>query len=377
MPENLTDRKCCHKCLKTGNKKLSKCARCQSITYCGQECQRADWPRHREFCIPVMVAEIPGRGIGLVASKNFKMGELIFEETALISVKANSSEDRPVATLEMALALKEQMKNLSAEQESKFYKLTLKEDYLNPNRMEIGHRANCLQELMIMFSNCKLNPINDQITLHINSAFMNHSCAPNTTLINSDMETDTVKVRAVKDISKGEEVTHCFITGGISSSQFGMKKYLQQSFGFDCNCPVCSGKIPNQEVIRSELVSIMITLPQLNHKQTPQKDWRVNVSSLERAIDLSKQLYIGDVFSIGQSLVEIVVAAQLAREPVLLEKALATHEDRMAAWGIDNLLEFEKLKMKVQYWSRDFKSRTPPSKDEVDCFFQSSSLTYE
>ena len=77
MPEDLTDRRCCHKCSKTvtGKRKLSKCGRCQSITYCGRECQREDWPRHSQYCIPVMVAEIPGKGRGLVASKAFKKGE--------------------------------------------------------------------------------------------------------------------------------------------------------------------------------------------------------------------------------------------------------------------------------------------------------------
>ena len=88
MPEDLTDRQCCHKCQMTvtGKRKLSKCARC----HCCKECQVKDWGRHREFCIPVMVSEIPSKGKGLVASKNFKKGELIFQESAIISAKANS-----------------------------------------------------------------------------------------------------------------------------------------------------------------------------------------------------------------------------------------------------------------------------------------------
>jgi len=379
MPEDLTDRKCCHKCLKTvtGKMKLSKCSRCHSITYCGQECQKKDWPRHREFCIPLMVAEIPDRGIGLVASKNFKMGELIFKESAMISLRANSPEGRHIVTLEMALALKEQLKNLSKEQKSKFYQLPPKKEFVcNPHLVEIGHRANCFKELMIMYSNCKYNNNNDRLTLQINSAFMRHSCTPNTTLYGSFEAGTHLEVRAVKDISKGEEVTYCYITEVNFTSQIEMKKYLTESFGFDCNCPVCSGKVSNQDEIRSELEKIMNTLPQLIHKQTQRnmKNWRVNVSSLERVVDLTQQLHIGDVFSRGQILVDIVAAAQLAREPVLLEKALVTLKDLVASWGFDGRFkELEKLKMKVQYWSRDFKSRKPPSKEEVDCFCLSSS----
>ena len=378
MPEDLTDRKCCHKChtTVTGKRKLSKCARCHSITYCGLECQRADWPRHREFCIPVMVTDIPGRGLGLVASKNFKMGELIFKESAIISVRANSPGGRYVVTMEMALALKEQIKNLSEEQESKFYQLTPGEGYCNLNKFEIGHRANCLQEVMIMFSHCTYNSNDDRLKLFINSAFMNHSCAPNTTMLSiSDTGTE-VEFRAIKDISKGEEVTHSLMTGTNFISQFEMKKSLQEKYRLDCNCPVCSGEIPNQDEIRSEIGPIINCLPQLSYKQTqiPRTDWRVNVSRLERAIDLTKQLYIGDVFSRGQTLVDIVAAAQLAREPVLLKKALATLKDQLAACGLDGCFKgFENLKNEVERWSEEVKSGRQPTKEEVDCFCQLSS----
>ena len=93
MPEDVTDRRCCHKChtTVTGKKKLSKCARCHSITYCGKECQRKDWPRHSQFCIPVMVTEIPGKGKGLVASKDIKKGKVLFKEKPAITVHAPAS----------------------------------------------------------------------------------------------------------------------------------------------------------------------------------------------------------------------------------------------------------------------------------------------
>ena len=183
-----------------------------------------------------------------------------------------------------------------------------------------------------------------------------------------------MEFRAVKDIPKGEEVTCCYITEVNITSQVEMKKYLQRSYCFDCNCEVCCGKISNQEEIRSELEAMMNSLPQIIHKRTPQKDWRVNVSRLERVVNLTEELYIGDVFDRAQALVDIVVAAQLAREPVLLEKALAKLKDRVAALGFDGRYkEFESLKMKVQYWSREFKARKPPSKDEVNCFGHSAS----
>ena len=80
--EPITDRQTCFKCNKTadGKKKLSKCNGCHAITYCCKECQKEDWPRHAWNCVPVMVTEVPGKGQGLVAARDIKMGELIFTD---------------------------------------------------------------------------------------------------------------------------------------------------------------------------------------------------------------------------------------------------------------------------------------------------------
>lgn len=40
----------CDYCGKHSNAKLSACARCKFIFYCGRECQRAAWPAHRADC---------------------------------------------------------------------------------------------------------------------------------------------------------------------------------------------------------------------------------------------------------------------------------------------------------------------------------------
>ena len=83
MPETcidpLTDHQTtCFNCSKTetGKTKLFKCSRCHAISYCGRECQVADRPRHKWNCVPVMVTEYEGKGRGLVASRDFKVGEL-------------------------------------------------------------------------------------------------------------------------------------------------------------------------------------------------------------------------------------------------------------------------------------------------------------
>ena len=146
MPESVTDRRCCHKChtTVTGKRKLSKCAQCHSITYCGQECQREDWPRHSQYCIPVMVTEIPGKGKGLVASKDFKRGQVLFKETPAIMVHTRSK----IIPLQ---ELKEKVSKMSEEQKNKFYQLTQKGNFKQA-QLASAFRENCLTELDIFFS---------------------------------------------------------------------------------------------------------------------------------------------------------------------------------------------------------------------------------
>uniref|UniRef100_A0A0W0FPE7 MYND-type domain-containing protein n=1 Tax=Moniliophthora roreri TaxID=221103 RepID=A0A0W0FPE7_MONRR len=43
----------CHYCYKNDieeDVKISKCSRCKSVGYCGEECQKADWKNHRGLC---------------------------------------------------------------------------------------------------------------------------------------------------------------------------------------------------------------------------------------------------------------------------------------------------------------------------------------
>ena len=69
---------------------------------------------------------------------------------------------------------------------------------------------------------------------------------------------------------------------------------------------------------------------------------------------------------------DLVIAAQLAREPVLLKKAMDTLKDHIAGFQ-GRFKDFDGLMKEVDRWSVDFKLRSQPSKDEVERFSQLSS----
>ena len=105
--EALKDHRTCFKCKQTGKKSLLTCDRCHAITYCGVECQKADWERHNWNCVPVMVKEFPGKGRGIVAARDIKMGERIFKDEPVIKL-ATDDKGFPVDPEFMA-SLKEQI----------------------------------------------------------------------------------------------------------------------------------------------------------------------------------------------------------------------------------------------------------------------------
>ena len=368
MPEDVTDRRCCHKCQTTvtGKKKLSKCAQCHSITYCGRECQREDWPRHSQFCIPVMVTEVPDKGKGLVASKDIKKGQVVFQETAVIIVHAPS-------LLVPLQELKDQISKMSEEQKNKFDQLKPR-GFFRQAQLAAALRENCLHELDIFVSNSVKRTNDDNMALFPSNSLMNHSCAPNVHQRYPSDAGDENEVRAIKDILKGEEVTQCYTRGLMTSSQ--MKTKLQEAFRFDCKCGVCSGSIPHQDVLISEISSKTAILysQTVSRYQKKKKDWMNEASQLGRAVDITKQLYIGQLSDRLKVHEPFVVASQMARDPIRLKKAMDVLQEELSALG---LMEkdggwgkgYKRLETKVERWSSEFQSKSKPTKEEIDDFF--------
>ena len=134
MPEYyiqpVTNRQECFQCHKTvtGKRKFSKCSRCHAITYCGKECQVADWKRHSWNCVPVMVTEYEGKGRGLVAAKDVKMGELLFIDKLAIQMPLDKFGLPDSGAVD---SLMKQIKKLPSEARKLFYQMEPTSDPFN------------------------------------------------------------------------------------------------------------------------------------------------------------------------------------------------------------------------------------------------------
>ena len=298
MPENLTDRNRCHKCDKTGKRKkdkLSKCERCHAITYCSRECQAKDWPRHKDNCVPVMVKEYEGKGRGLVAAKDIKMGELILIDKAVLS---------------------------------------------NKDIVHYGYDLSADARRLIF---------NQKILKDI--FLLNHSCSPNTAMGLLDGEKNKkpkkrIELRAVKNISKDDEVTiyypplHCFRLHADN------RRLIKEDFGFDCRCVVCLGQVPNQDDIMERIRDIVTRddFYGLKDEEKTLRDWKREAIVNAMIFDLSKPLQIGREIQKMKYLGILYKAAVNCGNSILMRKA----EDEMKELADKTGLEL--MKNEVETW---------------------------
>ena len=236
-------------------------------------------------------------------------------------------------------------------------------------------RENCLQELDIFRSNCLIENENTDEgkgegfwTLFIATSLLNHSCAPNVHLDANNESDHQLEVRAIKDISKGEEVTPCYEIESKLMTSSQMKAKLQEDFHFDCKCGVCAGIIPDQDRLIQEISSKIANLD-----SQPVSIYRKKMKG--RAADLAKQLYIGQISARLQVYGQFVARSQLARDSIRLEKAMDLLKEECSAFGmIESSLGYESMETKVKRWSSEFQSKRKPTKEEIDDFFNVSPI---
>ena len=87
-------------------------------------------------------------------------------------------------------------------------------------------------------------------------------------------------------------------------------------------------------------------------------------------VALSKKLQIGPVKTKIEHCAAAAQAAQMARDPVLLGRAMDAWKDLAEKTGFEKLkVEYEEMEKTVIKWAPQFDSKKPPSKEEINAFF--------
>ena len=385
MPEYyiqpVTNRQECYTCHKvvTGKRKLSKCAKCHAITYCSGECQKKDWPRHGWNCVPVMFTEIPGKGRGVVAAKDIKIGELIFIDKPVIEVvEETKGQTRETGPFEIM----KNIENLPSEAKLQFYRM---KGFNDESFQDLKSR---MGEMKATFDVLLINSRQDQDSnyyLYLNMNLVNHSCSPNADhglLLEKDetgKQYKRVEIRAIKNICKGEEITYSYFGNIINlccSRRQGRKVFIKNNYGFDCSCSVCSDLNTDQENIAMELFDILQALPDPDHYRKGLSEWARDAENLDKIVDLIQDFQLGNLEIKWRSMISLAQTAQLARNQNLVRKGL----DMLKRSSEDIKMEHigrihKKLETDLTLWSNNLKSKKTPMRNEIEYFLTRNLLT--
>lgn len=171
---------------------------------------------------------IPGKGLGLLASREIKAGELIATESPLIRMNLD---------------------------EMGYYRLEWEVNRLMPDKREsfwkLHHTG--MEELPELFEIWRKNAFssgsNSQSIFTIISR-INNSCTPNASVSWHDEDGAEGKMHlyAIMDIGKGEEITVCCTS--VLHSRNARHAVLQDTWEFACRCPSCS--LTGLDLLKSE-----------------------------------------------------------------------------------------------------------------------------
>ncbi|KAH8180027.1 SET domain-containing protein [Sarocladium implicatum] len=163
------------------------------------------------------VADIPGKGKGLIALADIPQGTRISCEKPMLLAPCLGPD-----ALEISLAA--QLKKLSRAEQRQF--LSFRNNF--PGKYPFGGiiRTNALPCGSGSTVDAGMYPIACRI---------NHSCLPNSQhKWNPELKHETV--HAIRPISRGDEIT---INYGYATPSAPRRAYLQEELGFTCECALC------------------------------------------------------------------------------------------------------------------------------------------
>ena len=250
---------------KVDSAELKSCA-CKKVSYCGEDCQKADWKNHKPSCPLYIIREAPGKRLGVFATRKIRNGEIIMEELPILLLRDGLSGNE---------FMTDHFPNISEETKSKIFKLRDPADNiiaLNSEQYELWKSTNSADLIWDLLSNCDdvsriLRIFRDNFFpicngpeqgLYYEMSYINHGCIPNS-WVKSDLQRK--KVCALGTIEKDEEILINYRKGEGEEFNYGSRDYRRQRLlrtnGFLCQCFECSLEgeaLEDNERMRAEVL---------------------------------------------------------------------------------------------------------------------------
>jgi len=294
----------------------SACGGCVKVYYCGKQCQRKDRKQHENECFPaeiVLISSVKGRG--LVATKDIKQGQQILIDTSVLTF------DNTNLSMTCWIEIRELADNLSAKEKELFYSLKPKPR----NKFDFDEKR--MLALRIYLNNSidlgdSSKDSKSRAGIFLKLSMLNHSCCPNSRWSALKENKEAKELRALKDISKGEEITVSYIGSGSKEcmefpSKIERNRVLAIGWCFQCNCPVCDlegERFEKNEGIRGELRKI-----QKDVESTQNTEVRANL--LLKKLRLLKSMGHEMISDLGNSYAEAYYFSKKSQNQSLVSES--------------------------------------------------------
>lgn len=224
--------------------------------------------------------EFPGKGMGLVAKKDIKRGDLIMANTVSLMIDYRVFEELPEDEwMELqALAVdnlperhRSAVLNLSTHDGGELTHIQKVNKITTTNAFDIDPRADDEEQ------------DNGFFVVFPEIARMNHDCRANADYY-FDHNTLTQYIHAIRPIKKGEEITLSYINPRMRHE--ARKRKLQRIWGFQCVCHLCTRKPARIAASDSRITQIKELADDLQNQDA---DSRANPQMAELYISLHEQ----------------------------------------------------------------------------------------
>ena len=229
-------------CRYCGSDQAKKHCVCTEVSYCGSECQKKDWKRHKAHCPPFGIQKIEGKGNGLVANRKICFGEIIFREKPLLVINNNASENYE----DWCQYVVDKVEQLSSENKKVYTTLADNPAFSKTSEMLfIKFKKDYTEERLKYLRILRTNGINvddqgDTTCVYSRFSLINHSCDPNSMRNLEDGAEMEVTVTAARDIPKGEEILIKYFNQEAAGLIREKRRLKLLNWGFQCNCDVCN-----------------------------------------------------------------------------------------------------------------------------------------